>query len=101
MKRQWRIRREFLATSDGQRCWDQAYQQLLGWTTPTAEPSAPVASGRAAEEQHASSDVRAGLDTAPGAGADDRAATRAAAGPRRGAGLGGGGQARLPRRRLQ
>ena len=32
MKREWRIRRQLLATPEGQQRWDRAYQQLLKWT---------------------------------------------------------------------
>ena len=41
MKRQWRIRRHFQATTDGTQRWDQAYQHLLEWAQASA-PSTDV-----------------------------------------------------------
>ncbi len=72
MKRQWRIRRDLLAIPDGDRRWDRAYQELLNWTRPDVAAPTMLASEREAREVgHASSDLRAGLDAAAGAGADD------------------------------
>jgi hypothetical protein len=38
MKHHWQIRRQFQPTADGARRWDQAYQYLLDWTAPQAQP---------------------------------------------------------------
>lgn len=72
MKRDWRMRRELLATPDGQRRWDRAYQALLAWTCPEGMAS-PMAAGEHArkEQDDAYRDLRAGVDVAAGAGADD------------------------------
>src|SRR5262245_62003013 len=101
MKRQWALRRAMVATADGQRRWDRAYQRLLSWTMPNPQPPVPSASEQLAEVADASSGLCAGLDPAPGAGADDRAATGTAAGPRHDAGVAAARGARVPRRRLQ
>lgn len=72
MKRDRRMRRELLATSDGQRRWDRAYQALLTWTC--TDEVCPTTVGRARvgkERDDAGRDLCAGVDTAPGAGADD------------------------------
>jgi hypothetical protein len=34
MKRQWRVRCQFQPTTNAERRWDQAYQNLLEWTLP-------------------------------------------------------------------
>jgi hypothetical protein len=63
MKRGWRVRRAVVEHPDGQRRWDQAYQLLLRWTmaaTPSQE-----------EGDDASRVLRARLNGAPTAGADD------------------------------
>ena len=76
MKRQWRLRRELLAAPDGQQRWDRAYQALLSWAEP-ATLTPPPATGvqriseRKMEVGSVHSDLRAGVDAAPGAGADD------------------------------
>jgi len=44
MKRHWQIRRQFQPTADGARRWDQVYQSLLQWTTPTAPSAVPAPS---------------------------------------------------------
>ena len=72
MKRAWHIRRELLATADGHRRWDRAYQALLTWTA--TDEVAPTTVGRARvgkERDDAGRDLCAGVDAAPGAGADD------------------------------
>ena len=72
MKRQWRVRRELLATPDGHQRWDRAYQYLLGWTSPdVADPMTAASERQTAEVEHASSNLRAGVDAATGTGADD------------------------------
>ena len=72
MKRQWRMRRELLATADGQRRWDRAYQELLLWTHPGVAVPALMAGEQVRKEQgDACGDLRAGIDAAAGAGADD------------------------------
>lgn len=42
MKRQWRIRRQVIESSDGQRRWDRAYQCLLRWGSPADQDLIPV-----------------------------------------------------------
>jgi len=72
MKRQWQIRRELLAIADGQRRRDQAYQQLLSWTSPASPTQWSVMrSEQEAEVQDARSDLCAGIDAAADADADD------------------------------
>jgi uncharacterized protein (UPF0548 family) len=72
MKRQWRIRRDRLAVPDGQQRWDRAYQHLLHWTAASPPPLVPSVSHQPrAEVEHEGSDLRAGVDAAAGAGADD------------------------------
>ncbi len=72
MKRQWRTRRVLLATPDGQQRWDRAYQHLLHWTASSLSPPAPPVGGQEmGEVEHEGSDLRAGIDAAAGAGADD------------------------------
>jgi hypothetical protein len=41
MIRHWQIRRQFQPTADGARRWDQVYQYLLQWTTPSEPSAAP------------------------------------------------------------
>ena len=72
MKRQWQVQRQVVVIPDGQRRWDRAYQLLMEWTTPGLSPPPATADGeRIREVRHASSDLRAGLDAAAGADADD------------------------------
>ena len=72
MKRQWRIRRDLLAAPDGHQRWDRAYQHLLSWTASSRPPLMPPASGQQrAEVEHENRDLRASIDAAAGAGADD------------------------------
>ncbi len=76
MKRDWRIRRALLATPEGQRRWDRAYQQLLSWAGPATAGAIPAASAPGIGEREAGvgdghSDLRPGLNAAAGAGADD------------------------------
>ncbi len=70
MKRDWHIRRELLATPDGQRRWDRAYQALLTWTcTADVAPTMLVGPRVGKERDDAGRDLCAGVDAA--AGADD------------------------------
>ena len=73
MRRQWRLRRQWLAAPDGQRRWDRAYQQLLMGTPPAALPltSRPSGEQQGAEVQHAGSSVCPGLNATAGASPDD------------------------------
>jgi len=72
MKRDWRIRRELVATPDGQRRWDRAYQALLTWTcADDAAPALVVSKCVSEERDDACRDLCAGVDAAAGAGADD------------------------------
>ena len=72
MKRDWRIRRELLATADGQRRWDRAYQDLLTWASPDAFGPQPAAGEYAGKERDdGRGDLRAGVDAAAGAGANE------------------------------
>jgi hypothetical protein len=72
MKREWHIRRELLATPDGHRRWDRAYQALLTWTgTDGMAPTMVVGTRAGKERDDAGRDLCAGVDAAPGAGADD------------------------------
>ena len=72
MKRQWRTRRVLLAAPDGHQRWDRAYQHVLTWTAASLSPPPPPVDGqRIVEVEHENRDVRAGIDAAAGAGADD------------------------------
>ena len=72
MDRQWRVQRQVLAVPDGQRRWDQAYLRLLSWAAAAAPPPATVVSDQQRWEVHdARRDLCAGIDAAPGTGADD------------------------------
>lgn len=42
MKRQWRIHRQVIESSDGQRRWDRAYQCLLRWGSLADQDLIPV-----------------------------------------------------------
>jgi hypothetical protein len=72
MKRDWHMRRELLATPDGQRRWDRAYRALLTWTCADDAAPALVVSKRVSEEwDDAGGDRCTGVDAAAGASADD------------------------------
>jgi hypothetical protein len=72
MKRARRMRRELLATPDGQRRWDRAYQALLTWTGPDgAAPTRAVGEHVGKERDDAGRDRRTGVHAAAGASADD------------------------------
>lgn len=82
MKREWRSRRELLATLAGQRRWDRTYQEVLTWTRPGVAgplPGAGTCPGK--EREDARGAQCASVDAAAGAGADHCAATGAAADP--------------------
>lgn len=42
MKRQWQVHRQFQAAAEGERRWDQAYQQLLQWALRSERPAVPL-----------------------------------------------------------
>jgi hypothetical protein len=68
-KRHWQIRRQFQPTADGARRWDQVYQYLLHWTTPTEPSTVPAPSlTRQAEVTHEHSDLCPGIDRTADAG---------------------------------
>jgi hypothetical protein len=77
MKHQWHTRRSFVKSSDSQARWDRAYQHLLQWSSPVAQPplksqdrlKLPEAPD-GQEVTHACSGVCARLDTQSGANAD-------------------------------
>ena len=72
MKRHWHTRRVLLAAPDGHQRWDRAYQHPLNWTAASlAPPALPVDGQGIVEVEHENRDVRAGIDAAAGAGADD------------------------------
>lgn len=72
MKRDWRMRRELLATPEGQRRWDHAYQDLLSWAYPDGVvPTVAMGERVGKERDDACRDLCAGIDAAAGAGADD------------------------------
>jgi hypothetical protein len=65
MKRQWRVRRELVESSDGQRRWDRAYQCLLRWGShPMPEQSAEAVTGSRPTQEvfDESCSVRASVD---------------------------------------
>jgi hypothetical protein len=70
MKRHWQIRRTLLAATDGQRRWDQAYQQLLIWTSPDSSTRATNGE-QEAEGEDARRDLCASINATTGTGADD------------------------------
>ncbi len=67
MKRQWKLRRQVVEYPDGQRQWDRAYLLLL----EIAHSVEANQTQTSPEVQHASSDLCAGVDSAPGTSADD------------------------------
>jgi len=75
MKRQWQARRVTQPHPDGQRRWDQAYQQLLRWAIEheAVEQGGLPPARNAKEVQHERTrgDLRPGLDSEPDPGADD------------------------------
>src|SRR5690242_20679005 len=89
MGRQWQVPRRTRAGAGGVRRWDRAYLLILGWGTAIAPP-APSTSARREQEVGHDGGLCACVDPAPGAGPDDRTATRPATRPsarsRRGAG---------------
>jgi hypothetical protein len=75
MKRQWHIHRQWHATEDGARRWDQAYQLLLHWSRrndTTLRPDPPPLLGQSpSEDPYENGSLCPRLDTAPEPGADD------------------------------
>jgi len=74
MKRQWRIRRHLIESSDGQRRWDRAYQCLLRWgrTAPVLLLPAPQFWIELPQEvKDASRRVCTSVDSTPSSGAND------------------------------
>ncbi len=74
MKRQWHIQRQFHATEDGVRRWDQVYQLLLHWSMPHESPPAsapPLSTQRPKEEAYENRRLCSRLDAAPEPGPDD------------------------------
>ena len=75
MRCQWIVRRTMQPDPDGQRRWDRAYQEVLAWTKEMAVASAGALRGPGAREDgHEGGALCPGIDTAPGAGPDSRAA---------------------------
>ena len=70
-RRRWWVRRDTVATLDGHRRWDRAYQSLLTWTAASPATRAGRDASVTQEAGHERGRVRAGLDVATGAGADD------------------------------
>jgi hypothetical protein len=74
MKRQWHIQRQFQATEDGERRWDQAYQLLLHWSTLNESPPAlapPLSTQRPKEGSDENRRLCPRLDAAPEPGPND------------------------------
>src|SRR5215210_9201797 len=83
MRCQWIVRRTLQPDRDGQRRWDRAYQEVLAWTKEMAVASVGALRGHGAREDgHEGGALCPGIDTAPGAGPDRRAAGRTPDGPR-------------------
>ena len=77
MRCKWTVRRTMQPDPDGQRRWDRAYQEALAWTTEMAVAPADALRGPGAREDgHEGGALCPGVDTAPGAGSDSRAAGR-------------------------
>jgi hypothetical protein len=74
MKRQWRLQRQFQPTTDAERRWDQAYQQILGWNVPSGLSPAPSAWFRPpleAEVRNEGSNLRSGINQPSNPGTND------------------------------
>src|SRR5215203_4305651 len=77
MRCQWTVRRTMRSDPDGQRRWDRACQEVLAWTKEMGVESADASRGPGAREDgHEGGALRSGIDAAPGAGPDGRAADR-------------------------
>lgn len=59
----WKVQRQLVATADGQRRWDRAYQHLLSWTSVPAPATK--------EAEHERGHLRAGFQLASSPGRDD------------------------------
>lgn len=74
MKRQWRVRRQFVPYPDGEPRWDRAFQYLLQWAVnaeshPTATPPSSMLFPQ--EVDHADRSVRTGFNPKPNSTAND------------------------------
>jgi hypothetical protein len=73
MKRQWRVRRQFLPVPDGAQRWDQAYQHLLQWrlaNVPRVVPPSPEGFFPKQEESDEHGNLCARLDRPADPGPD-------------------------------
>jgi len=73
MKRQWHIRCQFHATTDGVWRWDQAYQLLFHWSTRNESPPAaapPLSAQLLVEGSDENGCLCPRLDAAPKPGPD-------------------------------
>jgi hypothetical protein len=70
MNTQWTVRRKLVASNDGRRRWDDAYQFLLRWTMEREAEvdSAPLLYQ---EDQHGSRSVCSRIDQPSTASSDD------------------------------
>jgi hypothetical protein len=71
MTRTWTVCRQPSSHRDGDRRWDQAYQQLVRWAE---QPDLPWPAPIAEEVPDARGDLCAGLHDPPSPGPDHRAA---------------------------
>jgi hypothetical protein len=70
MKHQWHPHRSLVVSPDGQQRWDRAYQSVLAWNQPPAQPPQVQDVQEAPDVQevdHAHSGVCARLDAEPSA----------------------------------
>ena len=73
MKRQWRVRHQFLPVPDGAQRWDQAYQHLLQWRlvhVPRVAPPSRGCSFLKQEESDENGNLCARVDRPPDPGPD-------------------------------
>lgn len=73
MKRQWQVHRQFQAAAEGERRWDQAYQQLLKWDFRSERPAVPLLrppSLPSLEVTHENGYLCTRIDRAPDPGTD-------------------------------
>jgi hypothetical protein len=78
MRRQWSVRRTRQPEPDGQRRWDQAYQEVLAWTEAAVSGKALAAAPRKPPRREVpdeSGSLGPGLDAAPSASTECRATT--------------------------
>src|SRR3712207_5930698 len=98
MRCRWTVHRTMRPTLEGQRRWDRAYQEVLAWTEGPVDGPGGVPRGPGAPEAgHESGPLRPGVDAAPGAGPDGRAAAGTPGGSRAAARLGRAPRPHLPR----